>query len=323
MVTMEERSKQIWVFRFWAILSVCCAHLPMNNQQGTIDFYLNWILGLFGTLGVGGFFICSGYYFSVDKARSFAYWKNRLFKLTVPWLLLGALTRIWYNYISGTRPILKDYFPWILGQGTWMYFVPVLLELTLLFTICKNKKLIYAIGVLSLCSNLSVILGYGYYTRFTPYMNPLNWAVFFVLGMAWKENEQMIEQFKKQIRIIALIVFIGILIGFLLWNQEGYYWTWLSVPFEISGIILLFAVSFALRNCRLLQNIGKNTLFIFMVHMIPCGAVINHMSSEGLIGFLRPAAALFVTYVGAWILRKIMLLLKLERMMPVLGVGGK
>lgn len=323
MVTKEERSKQIWVFRFWAILSVCCAHLPMNNQQGTIDIYLNWILGLFGTLGVGGFFVCSGYYFSVDEARGIAYWKKRFYKLIVPWLLLGAITRVWYNYISDTRPILQGYRSWVLGQGTWMYFVPVLVELTILFTICKNKKMIYVIGVLSLCSNVSVILGYGYYTVFTPYMNPLNWAIFFILGLVWKEKEKTVEQIKKVIHAIACIAFVVITILFFLLDTPGYYWTWLSIPFEICGIILLFSFSFFLRNCRLLQNIGKNTLFIFMIHMIPCGAVINHISDEGLFGFMRPVAALLITYAGAWVLRKTLNLLNLKWMMPILGLGGE
>ena len=50
MVTKEERSKQIWVFRFWAILSVCCAHLPMSSQHRTIDYLVHlelWVLEVF------------------------------------------------------------------------------------------------------------------------------------------------------------------------------------------------------------------------------------------------------------------------------------
>ena len=319
----EERSKQIWVFRFWAILSVCCAHMPMNVQPGTIDFYLDRVLGMYGMLGVGGFFICSGYFFSAKKARSLTYWKKRIRNLIAPWLLLGAMTRIWTNYTGGIRPVIKDYLPWIIGKGTWMYFVPVLLELTVIFTICKRKWMIYTIGILSLCSNLSVVLGHGYGYYFTPYMNPFNWAIFFVLGMCWKEKENLLQGYQLEIFGVAFIVFFITMVAQLSLNLSAYYWTWLSIPFEISGIILLFGISFVLRNCRLLRDIGQNTMFIFMIHMIMCGVVVNHVSSEGILAFFHPAINLMTTYAGAWILRKILIACRLERMNPVLGIGGE
>ena len=239
--------------------------------------------------------------------------------MIIPWLLLGAITKAWYNYISNTRPILQGYRSWVLGQGTWMYFVPVLVELTL----CKNKIAIYVIAAISLCSNILVILGYGYYSAFTPYMNPFNWVVFFVLGLVWKEKEQTIEKNKKMIQAIALVIFIIATVLYLLSGKDGYYWNWFSIPFEISGIVLLLTISFFLRNCKLLQHVGKNTLFIFMVHMIPCGAVINHISDKGILGFIRPIAALSITYIGAWVLCKILTLLKLKKILPVFGLCGE
>lgn len=319
----EERSKQIWVFRFWAILSVCCAHMPMNVQAGTVGFYLDRVRGMYGMLGVGGFFICSGYFFSTKRARTLAYWKNRIRNLVAPWLLLGAMTRIWTNYTGGIRPVIKGYLPWIMGKGTWMYFVPVLLELTVIFTICKRKWIIYAISVLSLCSNLAVIMGHGYGYFLTPYMNPLNWAVFFVLGMCWKEKEDLLQVYSQEIfRIAVIVFFITMTVQFSL-NMPSYYWTWLSIPFEISGAILLFDISFAMRNFRLLRNIGKNTMFIFMTHMIMCGVTINHVSSEGILSFFHPVITLMITYAGAWILRKLLMICRLEWMNPVLGIGGE
>lgn len=323
MKTTEERSKQIWVFRFWAILSVCCAHMPMNVQPETVGFYLNRVLGMYGMLGVGGFFVCSGYFFSAEKARSFSYWKNRVWRLVVPWLLLGGATRMWYNHTGGISPIMKGYLFWIIGKGTWMYFVPVLLELTVIFTICNKKWMIYIIGVLSLCSNVSVILGYGYGGFFTPYMNPFNWAIFFALGLHWKEKEDKLKIYSRKILGIAFTVFFVTMILQFLLNISSYYWTWLSIPFEISGIILLLGISFVMRNCRLLRNIGKNTMFIFMTHMIMCGVTINHVPSNGILAFFHPVIALMMTYVGAWILRKLLSILHLDRMIPALGIGGE
>lgn len=297
--------------------------MPMNVQPGTVGFYLDRVRGMYGMLGVGGFFICSGYFFSAKKAQSLTYWKKRSKNLIAPWLLLGVLTRIWTNYTGGIFPIMKGYLQWVIGKGTWMYFVPVLLELTVVFTICKRKWVIYAISVLSLCSNLSVILGHGYEYFLTPYMNPLNWAVFFVLGMCWKEKENLLQIYYMGVFRTAFVAFFITMVTQLFLNIPSYYWTWLSIPFEISGIILLFGISFVMRNCRLFRNIGQNTMFIFMVHMIMYGVIVNHVSSEGILSFFYPVITLMITYAGAWILRKILIVCRLEWMNPVLGIGGE
>lgn len=165
--------------------------------------------------------------------------------------------------------------------------------------------------------------GHGYGSFFTPYMNPFNWAIFFVLGMCWKEKENPLQVYSREIFRAAFVVFFITMAVQLYLNISAYYWTWLSIPFEISGIILLLGISFVLRDCRLFRNIGQNTMFIFMVHMIMCGVVVNHVPSEGILAFFHPAITLVITYAEAWILRKILMACRLEWMNPVFGIGGE
>lgn len=321
----EERSKQIWVFRSFAILSVCCAHMPMDAGTKLTDCFLNQILGILGTLGVGGFFLCSGYYFSAKEAVTIAYWKRKFWKLIVPWLLLGAATKVWYNYIAGTRPILHGYMPWILGRGTWMYFVPVLIELMIIFAIVRKLCGIYVLGILSIVSNVAVICGWGYGKYITPYMNPFNWAIFFVVGLIWQcQEEKLIQIYKNRKNLLwwmVSIIFATSTLCYFFLDIDAYYWTWVSLPFELSGIALLLLLAGKVRNYKLLQDIGKNTLFIFMTHMIIAGGVMNHMPATGIIAFLRPIVALFITYVGTLILRELLVICHVKQLIPILGMS--
>ena len=321
----EERSKQIWGVRSLAILSVCCAHMPMDDGPLIIDHYLNQILGMIGTLGVGGFLICSGYYFSVKEAKTFTFWKRKVWKLIIPWLLLGAATKMWINHISNIRPLLKGYIPWVMGQKTWMYFVPVLIALMIIFTIFHNKYSIYILSVLSIASNVIVICGYGYGKVITPHMNPFNWALFFALGLIWQYHEEKIMRLYRDNRLLVCgcigLIFGVTVILYIVLDRTAYYWTWLSLPFELSGIIILLVIAYKIRNCRLLQDIGRNTLFIFMIHMIIAGGVMNHLPSTGIIAFVRPIVTLGITYVGTLILRVLLSLCHVKQVGSIFGVS--
>ena len=206
--SMQDRSNQIWVFRAFAILSVCCAHMPSFKMTGLMDIWWNRILAMYGTLGVGGFFLCSGYFFDRQKALTLNYWKNKIQKLIIPWIVLGTLVKMWYLHISDTNFQWQEYCTWMIGKGTWLYFIPVLLELLIIFTFAKNKVILFIIAIVSIASNILVICGYGYHSYVTPDMNPFNWAIFFLLGMLWKKYEEQITSVLRKWKNVIFLFFI-------------------------------------------------------------------------------------------------------------------
>lgn len=319
----EERSKQIWVFRAFAILSVCCAHMPAAAEKGTIDFILARLIALYGTIGVAGFLICSGYYFRTSGNRSWKFWRTKIYKLVLPWLLLTALVRCWYIYIGNGIPTFREHLLWALGSNTWLYFIPLLFELLVIFSFVRAQRGVAILGIVSIISNIATILGYGYGTVFTPYMNPFNWAIFFCIGVTWKNREKTsagaLES--KKCTFISLGIFIFSMIVYCVTGWEAYYWTWISFFFELSAVFCLLKVSYWLRDSRLLQDIGKNTLFIYIVHMIVAGGVMNHMPDNGIYILLRPFVTLAITYVLTWIIRKVITFMHLERWIFLLGMS--
>lgn len=319
--SMQDRSNQIWVFRAFAILSVCCAHMPSFEMTGFLDGWWNRILAMYGTLGVGGFFLCSGYFFDRQKARTLNYWKNKIQKLIIPWIVLGTLVKMWYLHISDTNFQWQEYCTWMIGKGTWLYFIPVLLELLIIFTFAKNKVILFIIAIVSIASNILVICGYGYHSYVTPDMNPFNWAIFFLLGMLWKKYEEQITSVLRKWKYVIFLFFIVWSAVYLFAAQSVTYWNRFSIPFEISGIYVLLQLAYVTRNIKPMQTIGMNTLFIYITHMVMAGWVMNHMPSTGAILLIRPVITLLILYVGIEVVTRSGKILHLEKILPYIGLA--
>lgn len=319
--SMQDRSNQIWVFRAFAILSVCCAHMPSFEMTGPMDIWWNRILAMYGTLGVGGFFLCSGYFFDRQKALTLNYWKNKIQKLIIPWIVLGTLVKMWYLHISDTNFQWQEYFAWMIGKGTWLYFIPVLLELLIIFTFAKNKVILFIIAIVSIASNILVICGYGYQSYVTPDMNPFNWAIFFLLGMMWKKYEEQITSVLRKWKYVIFLFFIVWSAVYLCADQSVTYWNRFSIPFEISGIYVLLQLAYVTRNIKPMQTIGMNTLFIYITHMVMAGWVMNHMPSTGAILLIRPVITLLILYVGIEVVTRSGKILHLEKILPYIGMA--
>lgn len=319
--SMQDRSNQIWVFRAFAILSVCCAHMPSFEMTGPMDIWWNRILAMYGTLGVGGFFLCSGYFFDRQKALTVNYWKNKIQKLIIPWIVLGTLVKMWYLHISDTNFQWQEYCTWMIGKGTWLYFIPVLLELLIIFTFAKNKVILFIIAIVSIASNILVICGYGYQSYVTPDMNPFNWAIFFLLGMLWKKYEEQITSVLRKWKYVIFLFFIVWSAIYLRADQSVTYWNRFSIPFEISGIYVLLRLAYVTRNIKPMQTIGMNTLFIYITHMIMAGWVMNHMPSTGTILLIRPVITLLILYVGIEVVTRFGKILHLEKKLPYIGMA--
>lgn len=319
--SMQDRSNQIWVFRAFAILSVCCAHMPSFEMTGPMDIWWNRILAMYGTLGVGGFFLCSGYFFDRQKALTLNYWKNKIQKLIIPWIVLGTLVKMWYLHISDTNFQWQEYCTWMIGKGTWLYFIPVLLELLIIFTFAKNKVILFIIAIVSIASNILVICGYGYHSYVTPDMNPFNWAIFFLLGMLWKKYEEQITSVLRKWKYVIFLFFIVWSAVYLFAAQSVTYWNRFSIPFEISGIYVLLRLAYVTRNIKPMQTIGMNTLFIYITHMVMAGWVMNHMPSTGAILLIRPVITLLILYVGIEVVTRSGKILHLEKILPYIGLA--
>ncbi len=191
----EERSKQIYALKAFAILSVVCAHMKLTISQGDAGWLSNKIISAYAILGVAAFFICSGFYYMRKNGDSIVFWRKKIRTLIVPWFLWGILTYLLGIILTNKSLSVIDLFKWVIGVQSWYYFVTVLLVLFVLFKFKKNNYLIGILIAISLLSNILTILEIWKSSEWmTPYLNPLNWIIFFALGILWREYENKISK---------------------------------------------------------------------------------------------------------------------------------
>lgn len=170
-------SDALYVLKAFGIFSVAAAHCVSNG--GAIDR----VLGICGTIGVPIFLVLSGVFFEHNYSI-LEFFIRKWKRIIVPWIVWGVGTYVLSVLSLGTDISLVGCVNWILGNRTWLYFVPVLLICMLILKIrCNCAFLCIVIGV-SILSNTLTILGVFRNTQYlTNYQNVLNWILFFAIGI--------------------------------------------------------------------------------------------------------------------------------------------
>lgn len=318
----SERSKQIYVLKAFAIFSVVCAHMTLTLEQGSNGLLSNRIIGVYGTIGVAAFFICSGYYYHRQKRDFIAFWENKCLKIIIPWILCSILTYILNILLQGTSWNLIGQLKWTMGYLTWYYFVPVLLFQYIWFKISQNNTMLFISVILSIISNILTISKIWWVTDYiTPYMNPFNWMLFFALGILWKRTEQKYNTLtqSKLFPFLCSLIFVGCFAIGVLDGSEISYWNTFSVLLELTGTFCLLAISWKLRNIKLLQSIGKNTFFIYLIHLQIVGAINTRLPHNAFIQLIKAFIGLGIVYCLLLLIRFIAKKIHLERLLWLLG----
>lgn len=259
-ITYDEKlSTNMYILKAIAIFFVICAHC-INGINLTVDQFLKF----FGTLGVPIFFVLSGYSFDpFDKKKQF--WLKKIKMIIVPWLVWGVVT-YFTNIVSNHGVItFGSIVKWILGNGTWLYFVPVLLICFFVFMI--SKKLWYVIGlmILSLISITLSFAGVIQLQYITNYLNPINWFFFFGGGILVKSFHFLKILRRNHILKAGIIAgTIAISIYYFITNNITYF-SPMAVLVESLWSLCLLCLN--LSGSRILEEIGKNTYFIYFFHM--------------------------------------------------------
>ena len=231
-------SRFFYALRGLAIISVSYAHsLSLSDKT---DQRIGTIIGI---LGVPLFLFCSGFYFKQDT------WKNLWRKLSKtiisPWLLWGTLAFIVSIALKSVNPDPCSFISYILGHGTWLYYVPVYIVVRLLYNIEKfGTSLAFIIGTifLSIISTIvtSVLLNKLVYINgwISPFQNPFNWIGFFSLGIIFNRYNLLtrISELNGYIKLSLFCMPIFIFIILLIGTNKVNYWNPLWMVFEYMTI---------------------------------------------------------------------------------------
>ena len=181
----EKQSNALYVIKAFAILSVIAAHMPFGAEHPTADLIRNAL----GQVGVAVFFIVSGFLYKRTEGDTKTFWQKKLKGIVIPWILFSLLTFAVSCVLSHKIPmaVLPK---WILGFGTWYWFVPILLMCFALFKFLDdNVSLVFTI-LLSIASVM--LMSFGILkcnSLFTQYTNVFNWIGFFAFGILLRKYE--------------------------------------------------------------------------------------------------------------------------------------
>lgn len=294
----REQSSELYCLRGIAMYFVVCAHCTYEFSS------MQYITSILGLIGVPILFALSGFFVDVQSTRR-RFWEKKLFTIIIPWILWGIITYIIHSLSDKTFSII-ELLNWIMGFNTWLYFVPVLIMLLAIFRLIANHDCLIVLGiVLSITSNILTINKTICFKFITPYQNPFNWMLFFAIGVLIKRKgllDCLLQ--RSSIFIPVIIVSLGMVIIYLKFNSIPYYWTNLSIPFELACVIIALYSTKVLRYITLLIDVGKKSYPIYFLHMqigtnfiIRIKALFNLNIELPIIAFIQPGIVLLFTYL--------------------------
>lgn len=308
---VSSLSNTFYAYKAMAILFVVMMHCIYSTRP------VSRVAGAFGILGVPIFFFTSGFFFDRREATK-VFWKKKMRSIVIPWLLYGTLLYLFACALNNFSKVELPFLKWIIGNGSWLYYVPVLIQCFILFRICDNKWFDMVVFLLFILSNVLCVLDIiDHLPWYTKYQMVFNWCGFFQLGMIARKNILAVMTLLNRKPVKAAIVGLWILSAIYYFTTDFVgYWSPVALVHELLGIVAFFVIAdTCLKKANLLVDIGKNTYVIFFLHMqfgIPTVRRIftplGLMENEWVRLLLQPASIVLSVYAGIkavqWISKK-------------------
>lgn len=304
-------SDVMYAAKYIAFFSVCCAHTYYHAFAGA-PLVLR-LLSQFGTFGVAVFFFISGYYFKKEKPAVFI--RKKTVYLLIPWAFWGCAayaTRFFDNSRFTFNPL--EILRWLLGDGTYLWFLTVLVCIQILFSLLPDKKsllaILMAVTVASRAATASGLWALPFGARYNVYLNLLNWVGFFALGRyAARTNSILPWILKHKGVLLPACLAVCVICGLL--DPVPAYGGWTNPVIQLSMIpVALIAADF-LRRCKVFILFGQYTLCLYLIHMPFIGKANTIFQGSCFYALLKPAAVTlllsFLIFAGLKVSQKIKL----------------
>ncbi len=287
-------SQTLATARIWCLLSIVAAHV---SYAGT---FAGAFWNRLGTIGVVLYLFMSGYLFQTWKFENL--WiliKRKVVSVGVPWLCLGTLTWVYNAILSTQFRSALGYIKWMLGNGTYLYYIPVIFVCFLIFYKAPKWSLFAAIFT-SIISVLVTAMGLLDSTisflGINHYLNPLNWIGFFALGMIVQGiDSELLYNFLKKIRWLSIGIFAVAFIVLMVFSEVRFdYFSYVAIPYELLGGLAVLSIStFKITKFSLFDWLSRFSFSIYLIHMIFVGLL------DGLFGKYEATRILFPVCVIA------------------------
>jgi surface polysaccharide O-acyltransferase-like enzyme len=322
-------SKVMHLMRSFAIFSVICAHCAIINDHSVLfDYTFYQILTAFGILGVPIFFFSSGYFFYINQRRDYkSFLSHKIKTFFIPWIVATTFA---YLYVALRKGGLnfKDYTYFIIGINNYTYFLTVLLIFFL--AMLKSKYSMQFIFICVILSVTSLILTTaGVFETINPYCNPLNWLIYFIIGILFQKHNLLrdIALLAKKYIDVTLIIFIALNIAFVVFRMKVNYWSIGGYLYIFIGFYLLLGIISKYHTyLTKLVPIGKESMTIFLIHS-PFAGILVYLTNRFDLWFVlpfRPFIILFAVLLLIRLYKKFAIYFNIENLCyPLIGLSNK
>lgn len=320
---MDEIQKRdyLYIVKSMAIVTVVCAHVATVLNESFISKVFANMLNSIGSIGVGVFLLVSGYLFYDTKKTSLQFLKRKFVSIIIPWFFCGTLLFLYVTCRKGGF----NFYNWITTITVYshLYYLTILIICYFLFW--KIRKCKYCLLVMSLLSVVSIILtGYGCLPIY-PYINPLNWVIYFILGLTIKQYDLLVQlvSFCKKWFIWITGGYIGLFVLYFINGSYISYWKHAAIIAEFIAIALIFGASAYGLNGKIkgmLIDVGKMSFSIYLLHTPFAGFITFTFNRYNLwyISLLRPFIVIGITILFIQSIRYIAIKVKINKQIDIL-----
>lgn len=317
---------KIDILKGLSILSVICAHCnTVSDTASRANQAAHFLLSALGTIGVGVFFAVAGWSFMryTDKTTgAAAFLRKKAKRLFLPWLICGTAVYMYVVLRKGGLSFLS-WVKFLLGIGSYLYFVPVLFALYVVgYYSYRSNVALYFFMLLSVVSNLLTSRAFPDTTY--AYINIANWMLYFSIGIRLGKTEMRRYSWidKLSVLVALLTLLMCAIRGFSL-----SYWTPWFILFELfaSVALLYIAEQMSRKNGRLAKWIarsGRESMTIFLLHMPVAGIVANICGRLDFwwLTLLRPIIVFAITFAAIELYQKIATRWNMKFLLEIIGL---
>ncbi len=316
----QSDSSFIYALRGIAIISVICAHSGyVGKSASSIDLQLSYFLGTFGSVGVGLFFLLSGYMMGYSSSTKKDFLTKKIKTMIPPWFISASIVYLYVVLRRGEISIIS-WLNFVLGNGSYLYFMSMLFVLYWLYIYIHNRPAFVSITIaISIVSNIITALFPQAILdcHLTPFIIPFNWMIYFGIGiMIFHYNAfNYIRNISSRGLPILFLSTVVIFVCYGILGRSLYYFELFFIPIELLLIVFIIGITDKLNSWMIshLSLYGKQSLSIYLYHMLMVGIVVKMSNESGLwlTILFRPILIIWAT---SFLLKKLKKLLDMHAM---------
>lgn len=298
--------KFIYSLKFIAIMSVLSAHTSsVGNSSEIIVKKVSIFLEIIGIFGVPIFFLISGYLFGHSKSNFVSFFKKKFFVIVIPWVIIQSLLWLFIVLRHGNFTFYNWIF-FIVGYGHSTYYLTVLLIFYFVFWKTNSSKTIIKLIIFSYIFLILNALNYFEFLNLDPYLNPLAWSSYFLIGYLVKLKDLNILRLIPSKKSSYYLLFSTLMIIFLLVISDIviYYWSFLSILLIPTFIISILRPVYNLAYyesyiTNIISKIGNLSFTIYLTHEFFAGFIVFIFTyfELGILNIFRPITLLMIVYL--------------------------